>query len=84
MTMILLSETKTFVNCNAWICSTHYRYTFRIPHKLQKYAKVETEDTYENLLRRKFEQTVGVPKWAKEHKYGQSSADNDTDELMVG
>ncbi|XP_065226008.1 U3 small nucleolar RNA-associated protein 18 homolog [Planococcus citri] len=50
-----------------------------IPFKLKKYATSQSEDSYQNVLRRKFNQTVGTPKWAT--KKEPQKADSDDDDI---
>lgn len=58
-------------------------YFHSIPYKLKKYATVNSEDTYQELLRRKFKQTMGIPSWAVKTVKQSETNDNDLDDLMV-
>lgn len=56
----------------------------RIPSKLKKYATIKSEDSYQNLLHRTFQQTVGSPRWATKKEVKQEDSDDeDINESMV-
>ncbi|XKL63561.1 hypothetical protein PGB90_005925 [Kerria lacca] len=53
----------------------------QIPDKLKKYSAGTTE-SYQDLLRRRFQQTMGIPKWSKVKKIEPESEEKDIEELM--